>query len=355
MKEQPLLKIEDIAFGGKGVARQDGKVIFIPFVAPGETVLARVTKQKKSFAEARLQKLLAAAPDRVAAPCKYFESCGGCSYQHLRYEKQLEVKAGQVEQTLRRVGKLTEVPMQPIVGSPNPFGYRNRIRVHREHGVTGFFGYESRELVDIEQCLLAQPAVNKALQKLRSSKVPDGSYSLRASGGAGPFFEQVNEAVTHALTEILDRTLRREQALLVDAYCGGGRFSRALRGHAENVVGIETNGAAIEYAKKHAQSGESYVQGDVTDFLGEVLASHDAARTTVLLDPPAEGLNARVLDFLVSGNPSEIAYISCNPATLARDIAILTRSFQLQSVTPLDMFPQTAEIEVLAHLVAKSA
>src|SRR4029450_12115162 len=135
-----------------------------------------------------------------------------------------EVKAAQVEQTLRRVGKLATPPMRPIIPSPNPYGYRNRIRVHRVAHATGFYAFESRALVDIEQCLLANPEVNRALHKLRVSKAPEGSYALRASGGAGPFFEQVNEAVTIKLTELLDQTLKRDQTLLVDAYCGGGRF-----------------------------------------------------------------------------------------------------------------------------------
>ena len=355
MKELPLLQIDDIAFGGKGVARHRGKVIFIPFVAPGETVTARLTKEKKSFAEGRLLKVVAPSQDRVAPPCPYFTVCGGCVYQHLRYERQLAIKAAQVEQTLRRVGKISEPPMRPIIPSPNPYGYRNRIRVHRTAEGTGFFGYESRDLVDIEQCLLAKPEVNRALHKLRASRAPEGSYALRASGGAGPFFEQVNEAVTLALVELLDRTLGRDQALLVDAYCGGGRFARALKSHAAQVVGIEASEAAVQYARSHAGSTEQYIHGDVADHLGDVLAGQEAARTSVILDPPPDGLSPRVIDYLQGAAPHEIAYVSCNPATLARDLVLLTRTFTLRSVTPLDMFPQTAEIEVFAHLTTAPA
>jgi 23S rRNA (uracil1939-C5)-methyltransferase len=350
VKELPLFQIHDIAFGGKGVARREGKVIFIPFVAPQETVTARIVKEKKNFVEGRLLKVVHASPDRVNPPCKYFTVCGGCVYQHLRYEEQLAVKASQVEQTLKRVGKIANPPMRPIIGSPNPYGYRNRIRVHREGGVTGFFGFEEHEVVDIEQCLLAQPEVNRSLQKLRASKAPEGSYSLRASGGAGPFFEQVNEAVTRALTELLDHTLRSGQALLVDAYSGGGRFGRALKSHAEKVLGVEASEAAITYARDHASATEQYIHGDVADHLGDVLSQADAARTSVILDPPPDGLNARVIDILLGLTPSEIAYVSCNPATLARDLSRLTRTYKLRSVTPLDMFPQTAEIEAMAHL-----
>jgi 23S rRNA (uracil1939-C5)-methyltransferase len=355
MSEIPVVQITDLAFGGKGVARHGGMVVFVPFTAPGDTVAVEITKKKKTFAEGRATRVLSPGPDRVTPPCQYFGECGGCAYQHLRYEAQLAAKSSQVEQTLRRVGKLTDVPMQPMIGSPNPYGYRNRIRVHRVHGVTGFFGHESRELVDIAQCLIAEPAVNKALQRLRNSKVEDGDYSLRAPGGGGPFFEQVNEAVTRLLVELLDRTLRSGQQLLVDTYCGGGRFAHALAGHAEKVIGIETSAAAIEYARKQAGPGESYAQGDVADHLGDVLAAHDAARTSVILDPPPEGVGPRVLDLLLAAAPSEIAYVSCNPATLARDLAALTKAYRLTAVTPLDMFAQTAEIEVCAHLVRNDA
>jgi 23S rRNA (uracil1939-C5)-methyltransferase len=355
MRERLVLRIEDIAFGGKGVARADGLVVFVPFTAPGETITAQIVRTKKKFAEAQLIRVVSPSPDRVEPRCPYFGSCGGCAYQHLNYEAQLALKSTQVEQTLRRVGKIDPVPMRPIFCSVNPWGYRNRIRVHRADGITGFFRYESRELVDVEQCMIARPEVNKALKRLRQSRVADGDYSLRAPGGAGPFFEQANEQVTEALVLLLDETLRKDQALLVDAFCGGGRFARALAGHAEKVIGIETNGAAVEYARKLGGPSEQFIQGDVAQRLGEILASHDASRTTVLLDPPAEGLSARLIDVMLAGEPSEIAYVSCNPATLARDLGILTRSYRLESVTPLDMFPHTAEVEVFAHLVRAEA
>ena len=141
MAESALLQLEiqDVAFGGKGVARHDGKVYFVPFTIPGEKITARVLRQKKNFGEAELLHVETASPDRTEPPCPYFGRCGGCSYQHIAYDRQLAIKAAQVEQTLRRVGRLESVPMQPIVGAPHPYGYRNRIRVHSGGGVTGFF------------------------------------------------------------------------------------------------------------------------------------------------------------------------------------------------------------------------
>lgn len=349
MSQLPILTIRDIAFGGKGVARHDGVVVFVPFVAPEEVVTAQIVRRKKNFAEAELVAVLERSPDRVEPPCPVFGICGGCSYQHLAYERQLAIKSAQVEQTLRRVGRLEHVPMQPIIGSPKQYAYRNRIRVHRAGRVVGFFAHDARELVDVEQCPISQPKVNAALANLRRSSQPDGDYSLRAPGG-GPYFEQTNPGATRELVALVARTVRRGQQLVVDAYCGAGLFSRALRERFEQVIGLEENVLAVESATRDAAPHERYIAGEVSAHLGEILIAHDPARTTVIVDPPATGITARVSDILIGAAPSEILYVSCNPATLARDLAVLAKSYRLAAVTPIDMFPQTAEIEVVAHL-----
>jgi tRNA/tmRNA/rRNA uracil-C5-methylase (TrmA/RlmC/RlmD family) len=343
------LDIQDVAFGGKGVGRHEGKVVFVPFVIPGETVTAKIVREKKKFAEAELVSLESGSPDRVEPRCPYFGRCGGCAYQHMTYERQLALKSAQVEQTLRRVGRLAEVPMRSIIPAPKTYDYRNRIRVHVADGIVGFFAADAHALIDIVQCPIAAPVVNDALRKLRAGVVRDGDYSLRAPGG-GPFFEQTNPEVSRELVALVSATVRRGQQLLIDAYCGGGLFARELAPLFEEVIGIEENAHAIEAARHHAQPNERYLVGDVAHSLGEILASHEAARTTLLLDPPATGLEGRVLDLVIAGAPAEIIYVSCNPATLARDLAALCRSYTLTAVTPVDMFPQTAEIEVVAHL-----
>ena len=147
------------------------------------------------------------------------------------------------------------------------------------------------------------------------------------------------------------RSAVRGKAVLVDAYCGAGLFARALAGRFEKLIGIEANVAAVESARRSAQAHESYIAGEVSAHLGEVLALHDPAQTTLLLDPPTEGLAPRVCDLVLAAHPAELIYVSCNPATLARDLAALVGSYELLAVTPLDMFPQTAEIELVAHLV----
>jgi 23S rRNA (uracil1939-C5)-methyltransferase len=348
------LPIHDVAFGGKGVGRYEGKVVFVPFVIPGEVVSAQITRDKKKFAEAELINVETPSPDRVEPPCPVFGRCGGCAYQHIGYERQLALKAAQVEQTLRRVGRLAEVPMRPIVPAPRPYAYRNRIRVHVADGIVGFFAADAHALIDVEQCPIAAPVVNDALRRLRAAPVRDGDYSLRAPGG-GPFFEQTNPEVTRELVALVTASVTGGQQLLIDAYCGGGLFARELAPLFEEVIGIEENEAAVAAARQHAQPHERYLDGDVATHLGEILATHDPARTTLLLDPPALGLSPRVLDLTVAGAPAEILYVSCNPGTLARDLSTLCRDYTLTAVTPVDMFPQTAEIEVFAHLTRRQA
>lgn len=344
------LSIQDVAFGGNGVARHDGCVVFVPFTISGEEIVARVGRRKKKFAETALVSVGKASPHRIPAPCPYFGKCGGCAYQHIDYPHQLEIKSRQVADTLQRIGHLGSVPMRPIIASPKPFGYRNRIRVHVAEGAIGYYGQGGHRIVEIEQCPLASPEVNEALGRLRARNPRDGDYSL-GEPGLPSFFTQTNAEVAHAMVELVRSLVKRDQSLLIDAYAGAGFFAKALADLFPKLIGIEVNAPAVERARAGASEKEKYLVGDVELRLGELLTGHDMDKTTLLLDPPAAGIAPRVSDAVLASQPVEILYVSCNPATLARDLAILCRSYRLESVTPLDMFPQTAEIEVVAHLL----
>jgi 23S rRNA (uracil1939-C5)-methyltransferase len=345
--------IHDIAFGGKGVGRAEGLAIFVPFVVTGERVTARLTKRKKKFAEADLLSVEEPSPDRVTPPCPYFGACGGCAYQHIRYERQLEIKTAQVDQTLRRLGRLAEVPIRPAIASPLQYGYRNRIRVHAEGPVVGFYRHDSHELLDIAECPIAATGVNSQLTALRRFHGrEDGDYLLTGQG-RGDYFVQTNDAVAAALLDHVLTLISPASRNVVDAYSGAGFFARALAQRFTQVIGIEENERAVEFARRHAAPNESYIAGDVAIRLGEVLATLPAAETTLILDPPAIGASQRVIDYILGATPAEIIYVSCNPSTLARDLELLCRTYKLLAVTPLDMFPQTAEVEVVAHLSAR--
>ena len=343
------LTVNDIAFGGKGVGRAEWLVVFVPFTIPGESVNVEIVRRKKNYAEANLVAVESPSPDRVEPACPYFGRCGGCSYQHIAYPAQLAVKAAQVEQTLRRVGKLTDLPMRPIVPSPKPYGYRNRIRVHVVGGVVGFYATDAAALIDIARCPIASEEVNERLTGLRARRMPDGDFTLAERREKG-FFEQTNNEVARAMLATVEGMITAG-GTLVDAYCGAGFFAHHLRERFDQVIGIEENEFAIQHARSRAEAKERYLVGDVSQILPEILdEACRAGGTTLVLDPPAAGVTARVIDAVLAAGPREVAYVSCNPGTLARDLGALCRGYRLESVTPLDMFPQTAEIEAVAFL-----
>src|SRR5213594_242225 len=211
------LEIKDIAFGGKGVGRESGKAVFVPYTIEGETVSAEIVREKKQFAEAELVEVKQSSPDRVEPLCPYFGRCGGCAYQHISYEHQLAIKWRQVRDALQRIGKLKDVPMRPIIASPKQYGYRNRITVHAHDGVIGFFRRDSHRLIDIERCPISRDEVNHALGELRAQKyVRDGHYTLRASSRPR-VFSQTNDAVASALRDLVDNLVALDQQLLIDA------------------------------------------------------------------------------------------------------------------------------------------
>ncbi|HEX7517985.1 MAG TPA: class I SAM-dependent RNA methyltransferase [Chthoniobacterales bacterium] len=343
------LKIEDVAFGGKGVARDEGKAVFIPFTIGSERVTAKIVREKKQFAEGELVELLEPSPHRVPPECPYFGRCGGCGYQHISYEHQLELKARQVEQAMRRIGRLAEPPMRSIIPSPLPYGYRNRITVHAQDNVVGFYRRDVHALMDIKHCPIAAPEVNDALAQLRAGRVRDGHYTLRAHSGPR-VFAQTNDKVAEALVGLITEILTGEGKLLIDAFCGAGFFIKRLAHQFERVVGIDWDRFAIEAAQRDAGANEAYVAGDVTTELRWLLEQSDLTSTALIVDPPTTGLSAEMRRAILDSPPRTMIYVSCNPPTLARDIAEFQKRFGVVSVTPLDMFPQTAEIEVVAHL-----
>ncbi len=347
------LKIEDIAFGGKGVARENGKAIFIPFTIENETVSAEIVREKKKFAEAELVSVKERSLHRVTPECPYFGRCGGCTYQHINYEHQLAIKWRQVRDVLHRIGKLKEVPTRPIIPSPEPYGYRNRITVHAQDSVVGFFGRDSNRLIDIEHCPISRQEVNRALADLRAQNVRDGHYTLRVSSRPR-VFSQTNDSVADALRDLIRQFVPANQELLIDAYCGRGFFAKALLDKCNRVIGIDWDKFAIEAARENATTKETYIAGDTDIELGRALQETALLKTTVIVDPPATGLSANVRKTLVGLARATLIYVSCNPPTLARDLADLRQRFTVESVTPLDMFPQTAEIEVAVHLQATS-
>ena len=344
------LRINEIAFGGSGVGKSNGKVVFVPFTIDDELVRARIVETHKSFNFGSVERILEASPYRVIPPCPYYRICGGCDYQHIEYAHELELKRFQVEQALRRIAKLTDVGVPPVVPSPKIYGFRNRISVHSDGQAIGFFRKRSRQIVDIARCALASEVVNARLLQVRQQGMAGGTHVTVREDDSVTTFTQTNDEVARKVVEYVRE--RARGAVLVDAYCGSGYFAHQLAPAFETVIGIEWNRPACDLARRFALAHEEYLCGDVASLLPRVLQKYYVS--TLLLDPPAEGLAKGICAAIRERPPGRVIYISCNPTTFARDLDRLRSKFRLTEVQPFDMFPQTAEIELAAILEPES-
>jgi 23S rRNA (uracil1939-C5)-methyltransferase len=340
------LRIEEIAFGGAGVARSGGKVVFVPFTIEEEIVDVRVVESRRSFDLGRLEAVRKSSEHRMVAPCPFFQDCGGCDYQHITYTHQLGVKQNQIAQVLARIAKLSGFEVKPVVPSPKTFGFRNRIVVHCDQDKIGFFKKQSRTIVDIPQCLIASDAVNAKLREFRAGRPRPGTHSTIRERDQITTFSQTNDGVAALLMKFVRAQVKGR--VVLDVYCGAGFFAHDLADLVEKVVGIDWSEPAIRQARRLANNNETYLCGDAGELLDGILEKEGPS--TVILDPSATGISEDVVVSLTRRPPPQLIYVSCNPATFARDIHRLSPAFRLQAVQPFDMFPQTAEIEVVGVL-----
>lgn len=374
---------------GVGLGRVDGWVVMVKFALPGERVLARVWANHASYSEADLVSVLAASPDRVEPRCPLFGTCGGCQYQHLSYESQLAWKRRHVEDVVRRLAKL-DVAVDPVVASPREFAYRSKLTPHwdRVDGRTpppvGFLQSGSRRIVDVPFCPIATAAVNGALPAARAA-VAEGVTSGRIRRGgtllvretlegvttdpnrrvtervgdlelefvAGEFFQnnrfQLPALVGHALDEASGPGIR----FLVDAYGGAGLFGLTAATRFECVAGVEVSEPAVALARANATRNGITNVTYLAASAEAIFAGLDfpPAATAILLDPPRRGSDEVFLQQLVAFGPARVVYVSCDPATQARDLSWLaTHGYRVTRVTPFDLFPQTRHIEAVATL-----
>ena len=363
------LEIQDLAFGGEGVGRVEDFVVFVPYVLTGETVEVEITEVKKSFGRARLRRVIRPSPERVAPVCRYFGACGGCQYQHLEYGAQLRMKHKQIADLFERIGKIPRAAVAPVIPCPAPYGYRNRIMIRSQWNKPeqklniGFVRGDGGLVEDISECSIAEPALNAEILKVRANPPPKGGIKvvLRVPPEnwevpPSSFFQNN----FHLLPGLVDTVRGRLQGAgtrhLVDLYCGVGFFGIELAGAVESFTGVELDQLAIQAARKNAATrgiaNGRFVAGAVETVLPALLQEFSPGRTTVLLDPPRKGCWPATLELLRQTRPAQIIYVSCHPATMARDLNVLCGSgvFVLAGVTPLDMFPQTQHVECVADL-----
>lgn len=389
------LTIEDVAFGGAGVARQDKQVVFVPRTLKGETIEAAVVEDKKKFLQAKVTQVLEPSPNRQEAKCPYFSLCQGCAYQHTSYEHQLELKKKQVSDLLQRIGKIDSIPEIQVIGSDSAYGFRNKIKMHvkkeQENWSVGFIGEDNKTIIDIEECAIAHPAINARLKVLREevskeSENFEGTWMARTNSKGkekdfffekgeekfealplikeeaygksfvSPFesFFQTNHEMLNKLIAEVESTLKLDKDdLFVDAYSGVGLFTLLFAPKVKNALGIEQDFRAIGCANKNKEiqhiKNAKFIGGKVEDKLATVLERNTNKNIPVLLDPPRRGCQTKVLEAITKNKIKKVVYVSCNPSTFARDLAHLTsEGYKLEKLTLIDMFPQTAHIELVA-------
>lgn len=403
------VELTTYAFGGEAIGRlPDGRAVFVPFGMPGEQVRVRLTGGKRGYARADLLEVLTPSPKRISPVCAHFGVCGGCHYQHLAYSDQLVAKTDILRDQLERIGKIITPPVRDIVASPQSTQYRNHVQFHLSpDGALGYYQRRSKVVLAIQECHLPEPTLLSVKSKLNFGDLPDldriglrlgvgddiqlilessnprapelkvedlpisvvhlspfgalvlaGSESviIEALGrsfrvSAGAFF-QVNtpmaEAmVTHILECLPEYHPLTPDTVVIDAYCGVGLFSAFLAPQVGKLIGIESSPTATE---DFIVNLDEYENVDIYEARVEDVLPHlDSLPDIILLDPPRVGIDRRVMDALLDSGVPVLVYISCDPATFARDARRLTAGgYNVQQITPFDIFPQTYHIESIS-------
>lgn len=392
------VKIEKWVYGGSGLGRTDGQVTLVPFVMPGEQVRIEPIKQKTGLVEGRAAEWIERSEARVDPACPYFEKCGGCHYQMAPYDMQVTQKAEILREVLRRVGKI-DAPEQIETIAAEPWGYRNRSQFHFGDHTLGFKAAGSDKVVDVDKCPISAPLINDALKKLRALRrdkhfprflkevelFTNGEKTMvnvlstdQNRGVAKGFFEWLGQHIPGASEgalsyEAAGETFRvshksffqvnrflagdmvrcalegAEGASALDLYAGVGLFTIPLARQFETVTAVESDGSAVRDLEFNAEQRGVKVKAHRLQS-EQFLESITEAPDFVLADPPRSGLGKAVVKHLVRLLPPRITLVSCDPATLARDAAVLTGAgYRIEKLTMLDLFPQTYHIETVAR------
>ncbi|MFW6052719.1 MAG: 23S rRNA (uracil(1939)-C(5))-methyltransferase RlmD [Desulfosalsimonas sp.] len=454
-KQEIKLDITGIAFGGRGIAKVDGFAVFVDGAVPGDTVSARIVKKKKNYAEARVTEVLNPSDDRIEPPCRYSGWCGGCKWQFLKYERQLEYKQNHVREALEHIAGISGVTVHPVLPSEKVFGYRNKMEfsfsdrrwlLPEELGrpdilkdfalglhVPGTFD----KILDIDACMLQPEKGNRILNDVRDFVRSSGlfPYGLRSHAGFWRFLMlrhsvaenmwlvnvvtssensralrsladylisahddiagvvnnitaskaavaageyEIPVAGRQFLKERLGRfefeisansffqtntlqaekiyeTVRRFAGLaggetVLDLYTGTGTIPIWLCEDAGEIIGLEMAASAVADAEKNCRKNSiencRFIAGDIRRTISEIEKQPDV----IIIDPPRAGMHKDVVKAVISISPEKIVYVSCNPATLARDLLMLAGHYRVAEIQPVDMFPHTYHIEAVANL-----
>jgi 23S rRNA (uracil1939-C5)-methyltransferase len=452
------LWVDKLAFGGQGIARTDGFVVFVKGAVPGDRVLARIVKSKKDFAEADVIEVIDPSYDRVKPPCPYHGFCGGCNYQHLEYQRQLEYKREHIRDSMERIGSIPDAVIHDVIPSDRIFGYRNKMEFSfsdRRWLMPGEFekgvcGDESglglhvpgvfSKVIDIKGCLLQEETGNSILRTVREYAKQSGApvYGLKSHEGfwrfltlrrsvfynewlvnivtyeerrdivvpladrlnrefpsiktivnnitskkagisfgereivlsgegkirdrigdyefqvsANSFFQTNTSGAARLYEKVVEYAGLKGSETVLDLYCGTGTIPIFLSRYAKEITGIEIVESAVADAEKNCRDNGvtncSFILGDIRKKLDDFKNRPDV----LVIDPPRAGMHKDIPPKIMEMGVKTIVYVSCNPATMARDINAMQEKYKLEEIQPVDMFPHTFHIESVAKLALK--
>ena len=380
------VKIEKIVPRGFGLAFAENLTILVPLAVAGDVLRVRIREIKKRMAFADIVQIKQPGPKRITPPCPHFGTCGGCDFQQMSYAAQLQAKAGIVRDCLHRIGKIEYEGEIHVIPSPNQFEYRSRARWHldRDKQIMGYFRRDSNEVIDITQCPILTPGMQSTLDYLRESinwetfrsEKPEIEAVSGEGGRISTFSKELAEPAAEISIEIAGETYSytaetffQANSFLIeklietaigdatggtafDLYCGVGLFALPLARRFKKVIGVEESTVVIDIAKKNAKNAKlanlDFINKSVEDFL---LANKTKKIDLALIDPPRSGTEKQTIPQLAALKPSYISYVSCEPSILARDLRILLDAgYEIDSITALDLFPQTHHVETIVRL-----
>lgn len=366
-KECEIL-IESLTNSGDGLGRIDQRVVFVPYTLPGDRLKVKLTQRKKTYALGQIVEILEPGEQRIEPQCQYFGRCGGCDWQHVPHSEQLLAKKEQLEDTLKRIGGLDDITLEPMVHGERTFGYRNRIQGEIRGGQFHYKHRKSDQRIAIDRCEIADESINQWLAsdnkegysgRVEVAVVDDEVMVVPVNDNNSTElgFRQINTEVSDILsTRVLKLVADSDCESVVDLYCGRGTWTNqiAAANPQQRVIGVDSAADNIDAARQSAQASALFNAAYHLTPVEKIIHKLPMEQSLCIVDPPRSGLAESVTQQIISHKPAEIIYVSCHPATLARDLKRLTESqYQVNSLVPLDMFPQTAHLETLVHLSAK--
>ena len=362
--------IEKLDNFGRGITHINNKICFVDNALPGEVVEIEITKEKSKFIEAKTISIINPSKDRIEVDCPYYNVCGGCSLRHLKYDKENEFKENKIQELLKHIGKL-DIKINNIITGPEN-NYRNKVTFHKSKNMIGYYQKGTRNIISIDNCLLLDNVINDNIKNINSdsheiiirssndgnsllindidsiiTNIGDKKYYLSKDS-----FFQVNKYLTKELYDLVRKAVDKPYKTCLDLYCGTGSIGIYISDLVDNVVGIDNNKSNIEDAENNIKLNSINNIKFICDNVEDKIDSFNNI-DLIIVDPPRSGLDNKTKKYLLDINPERIIYISCDPASLGRDLKELKTNYNILEVTPVNMFPRTYHCESIAVLERK--